>query len=98
MGTSPKGKRKEPLRINQPTNPTELFTQRTFEGLGFRFHPKDIQLPYTFEFHKHKPPLWRKFVVYVEGTLYSLISLLEIGRDIIPTYTCKNPPTIEDLA
>jgi hypothetical protein len=27
----------------------------------------------------------RKFVVYVEGTLYPWISLLEIGRDIMPT-------------
>ncbi len=42
---------------NQPTNPTELFTQRTFK---------------TIEFHKSKPSLWRKFVVYVEGTLTSI--------------------------
>jgi len=27
----------------------------------------------------------RKFVVYVEATLYLSISLLEIGRDIMPT-------------
>jgi len=27
----------------------------------------------------------RKFVVYVEGTLYPSISLLEIGTDIMPT-------------
>jgi hypothetical protein len=26
-----------------------------------------------------------KFVVYSEGTLYSSISLLKIGRDIMPT-------------
>jgi hypothetical protein len=37
---------------------------------------------------------WRKFVVYGEGTLYPSISLLEIGRDIMPTCRCKNPPTI----
>jgi len=46
--------------------------------------------------------------VYVEGTLYPSISLLEIGRDIMPTPqgwdgreimpTCryKNPPTLEE--
>jgi hypothetical protein len=27
-----------------------------------------------------------KFVVYVEGTLYPWISLVEIGRDIMPTH------------
>jgi len=27
----------------------------------------------------------RKFVVYVEGALYSSISLLEIGTDVMPT-------------
>ncbi len=33
MGTSPKGKKKRSMEnqpTNQPTNPTELFTQRTF--------------------------------------------------------------------
>jgi hypothetical protein len=49
---------------------------------------------------------WRKFVVFVKGTLHTWSSLLEIGSDIIPTpsgwdgnyaylYLCKNPPTID---
>jgi hypothetical protein len=49
--------------------------------------------------------IWRKFVLYVEGTLYEWISLLEIGKDIMPikggreimaTYMCENHPIIEE--
>jgi hypothetical protein len=43
----------------------------------------------AFPFAKHSK---KKFVVYMEGTLCPLISLLEIGREIMPTYYwCKNP-------
>jgi hypothetical protein len=49
--------------------------------------------------------IWRKFVLYVEGTVYEWISLLEIGKDIMPikrgreimaTYRCENHPIIEE--
>jgi hypothetical protein len=36
-------------------------------------------------FFCHHKALKRKIVMYVEGTLYPSISLLEIGRDIMPT-------------
>jgi hypothetical protein len=37
-----------------------------------------------------------KLEMHVEGTLYPWIFLLEIRRDIMPTYMCKNPPTIRE--
>jgi hypothetical protein len=63
MGTSLKGKREKPWRTNQPTQ--------------VNYSPKGHSMFIHVEFHKCKPPLWRNFVVYVEGTLYPLISLLE---------------------
>jgi hypothetical protein len=36
------------------------------------------------------------YVVYVEGTLYPSISLLEIERKIMLTGKCKNSPAIEE--
>jgi hypothetical protein len=40
----------------------------------------------------------RMYVVYVEGTLYTSIFLLEIERKIILTGKCKDSPTIEKQA
>jgi len=46
------------------------------------------------------------YIVYLEGTLCPSISLLENGRDImptpqwwggnLPTYRCKDPPIVEE--
>ncbi len=82
-------KRKKKTHHGESTNqPTQL-----------NYSPKGHSMFIHLEFHKCKLPLRRKFVVYVEGTLYPLISLLESGREIMPTYyRCKNPPTIEELA
>jgi hypothetical protein len=81
----PKEKRKDPWRTNQPTNqPTQL-----------NCSPKGHS---TFIHIEMELTSMRKFGVCVESTLYPLISLLESGRDIMPTYRCKNPPTVEELA
>jgi hypothetical protein len=36
----------------------------------------------------------KKILVYLEGTLY--LTLIESGRDIIPTYRCNIPPTLKE--
>jgi hypothetical protein len=36
----------------------------------------------------------KNFLVYLEGTLY--LTLIERGRDIIPTYRCNIPSTLEE--
>jgi hypothetical protein len=64
-----KEKEETPWRTNQPTK--------------LNYSPKGHSMFIHIDFHKRKPPLRRKFVVYVEGTLYPLISFLESGRGIL---------------
>ncbi len=57
---------------------------------------KNLHVVKIMQFWQNIKDSKEKLEMHVEGTLYPWIFLLEIRRDIMPTYMCKNPPTIRE--